>query len=167
MEKVEVIDDNGNVLRIVSRKEAIEKNLKHKAAFVIVKNSNNEFYITQRKNTKRVYPSLWVTGAGGAVNAGESYEEAAHRELLEELGFDSDIIYLFDFDHTSDVNNYKAKVFVTTYDGEISIDSKESEQGKWVSEKELIEYMDKDLICPDTCLYIKEYLMKYARDKNN
>ena len=47
--------------------------------------------IQQRQSGKREYPDLWDVTAGGAVQSGETSVEAAHRELLEELGLDLDL----------------------------------------------------------------------------
>ena len=47
--------------------------------------------IQQRQSGKREYPDLWDVTAGGAVQSGETSVEAAHRELLEELGLDIDL----------------------------------------------------------------------------
>ena len=156
----EVIDDNYNVLDILPREKIIKKNLKHKAALVIVKNSQNQFYIHQRKHTKEVNPLKWVVGAGGAVNLNESFYDAAKRELKEELGIESIVNFLFDFDYKSDINNYKAKIYITNYNGKITLDKNECEQGKWISLDELKFFIENDLLCPDTALYIKKYLEK-------
>ena len=159
--KVEVIDNNFNILKIVTRDEVIKDNLKHKTALVIVKNSKNQIYVNQRKKTKELFPLKWVVGAGGAVHAGETYDEAAKRELKEELGISSPIKFLFNFDYQSDITNYKAKVYLTEYDGEINLNKDESEQGKWVSLEELEILIKKGLLCPDTALYIKKYIKDY------
>ncbi len=53
---------------------------------VIVQNSRDEIYMHQRKETKKIFPSLYGIGAGGKVDAGETPRQAAQRELQEELG---------------------------------------------------------------------------------
>ncbi|MBU0707510.1 hypothetical protein KKG41_04025 [Patescibacteria group bacterium] len=52
-EKVEVIDDDLNVLEVVERREIIKRNLKHKSFLIIVKNSQGQYYVDQRKKTKK------------------------------------------------------------------------------------------------------------------
>lgn len=157
-ELMEVIDDNLNVLRIVPREEVMEKNLKHKGVIIIIKNSKNQFYLHQRKHTKKLYPLQWALGAGGGVKVNESFEQAAKRELKEELNIESDIKLLFDFEYKSDIDNYKAKIYITDYDGEIRLNMDECEQGKWVSLDELKKIAEGDLLCPDTKIFLKKYL---------
>ena len=157
-ELMEVIDDNLNVLRIIPRKEIMEKNLKHKGAIIIVKNSKNQFYLHQRKHTKKLYPLKWAVGAGGGVKVGESFYEASKRELKEELNIESDIEFLFDFDYKSDIDDYKSKIYITKYDGEIRLNEDECEQGKWVSLDELKQFINEGRFCPDTEIFIKKYL---------
>ena len=82
----EVLDENLHIVDTRSRDEIKENNLFHKASLTIIKNAKGEYFVAQRKATKKIYPLQWNLGAGGAVLAGESFEEAALREIQEELG---------------------------------------------------------------------------------
>ena len=157
-EKVEVIDDNFNVLKVVSRKESIAKNLKHRGVLIIIKNSKGQFYVAQRKRTKKVFPLKWGVGAGGAAMPNESFEDAAKRELKEEFGIDDNVEFLFDFSYNTEYNNYKAKVYLSIFDGGIILNEDEFEQGKWVSVEEMTKMFDGGVFCPDTVLFVKKYL---------
>lgn len=57
---------------------------------VIIKNSNNEILLGKRSN-KVFYPNMWGL-PGGLVEKGETLQEAAKRELKEEMGIDIKII---------------------------------------------------------------------------
>jgi 8-oxo-dGTP pyrophosphatase MutT (NUDIX family) len=157
-EQNEVIDREGNTIAIVSRKEIKEKKLRHKAAFIIVKNSKNQYFIAQRSHTKKTYPLKWSFGAGGAVMAGESFDNAAKRELEEELGIKEKVEYLFDFPFDSEEIHYLAKVYETIFNKEVIIEKREYEQGKWASVEEIFNMNKKGDFCPDSILYFEKYL---------
>ena len=157
-ELVEVIDENLKTIDIVPRNEVIEKKLRHKCALVLVRNNKGEFYLAQRKKTKKVFPGLWCAGAGGVVSKGESFEVAAARELEEELGIKVPLQFLCNFDYQGEVGQYKAKLFLALYDGEVEVDPVECEQGKWVSEEGLSEFFNNNWFAPDTALFFKKYL---------
>jgi mutator protein MutT len=156
-EKLEAIDDNFNVLGVYPRSQIRKSNLKHKTSLVIVKNSENQYYIHQRSENKEIYPLKWVVSAGGAVDIGETFEETAVRELKEELGIDASVKYLYDFEFESKYNNYKAKVYLAEYDGEVSMNPDECKQGKWASIDEIRDMIAKDMLCPDTAIFIEKY----------
>eukprot|EP00736_Rhodelphis_marinus_P011970 Rmarinus@m.27837 len=66
------------------------KNQKEKqirTGVVVVVECDNKVLITRRGPQMRSYPSCWVF-PGGHVDDGESLEEGAVRELLEEVGID-------------------------------------------------------------------------------
>jgi len=153
----EVLDENFNVIGTKSRDEIKKENLLHKASLVIVKNSKGEYFVAQRKATKSIYPLKWNIGAGGAVRAGESFEEAASREVKEEIGINAVVKELFEFTWYSDVVSYFAKIFLAEYNGEINVDLEECEQGKWVNEEEMNKMIEKKELTLDTI----EYFLKY------
>jgi len=160
-EQVEVIDDNFNILRIASREEVRDKNLNHKAVGIIIKNSKNQFYAAQRSAKKKVYPLRWELGGGGAVDYGESFEEAAKREIKEELGFDSEPEYLFDFDYSDEYMTFKAKIYLVNHDGEIIVNKEDFEQGKWISVEKVEEMIKNKLLCPDAISFVRKYLDEF------
>ncbi|PTM21588.1 NUDIX hydrolase [Lactobacillus sp. PFC-70] len=51
-------------------------------------NPAGQVLLQQRALNKLNFPGYWDTSSGGAVKAGETIEEAMHREMTEELGFD-------------------------------------------------------------------------------
>lgn len=88
-ERVDWIDDAGNVIEVVPRSRMRAENLLHRSVAVIVTTTDGRLVIQRRADTKDVYPGWWDIGAGGVVAAGEDLGTAARRELAEELGVDA------------------------------------------------------------------------------
>jgi 8-oxo-dGTP pyrophosphatase MutT (NUDIX family) len=53
---------------------------------VLVFNKKGEMWVQWRSRNRAIHPRQFGASAAGGVNVGESYEQAAHRELKEELG---------------------------------------------------------------------------------
>ncbi len=53
-------------------------------------NARGQLLIQQRQPFKQGWPGLWDLSAGGSVLAGESSQQAASRELREEIGYTHD-----------------------------------------------------------------------------
>lgn len=93
MEIWDVYDRYRNLTgKTVIRKErgALEKGEYGLVVHVAVFNKNGEMLIQQRQTTKAQYPNFWDISAGGHSISGEESEDAIHRELLEEIGYDYD-----------------------------------------------------------------------------
>jgi len=86
MEMLDIVDENDNVVGSASQKEIYEKLLPHRIAHVLVFNERGEMALQMRSATKGFCPLHWSTTAGGHVQSGETYEQAALREMQEELG---------------------------------------------------------------------------------
>jgi len=50
--------------------------------------ADNRLLLCKRPESRRAYPGLWTSSAGGHVECNEGYAAAAARELREELGID-------------------------------------------------------------------------------
>lgn len=85
-ELIEVVDENDVVVEVVPRERVRDERLRHRTAFVVVRSSAGEVLAHRRAFTKRIAPGEWDLGFGGGVGVGESYEDAAARELHEEAG---------------------------------------------------------------------------------
>ena len=88
-ELVDVVDADDRVVATVTRRRMRSERLRHRAVFVAVVSSSGEALVQRRAGTKDVWPGRWDVGAGGVVASGESYDDAARRELFEELGIDA------------------------------------------------------------------------------
>jgi dimethyladenosine transferase len=85
-ERFPVVDKNDTILRDASRSEVHANNLRHRAVHILIFNPAREVYLQQRSRWKDRHPLKWDSSAAGHVNAAESYDETARRELKEELG---------------------------------------------------------------------------------
>jgi len=158
VEMVEYLDKNNQLLGVAPRTEAYQKKYKLKAAFVILTNSDGEYFISQRSKTKQLYPLKWTVGAGGAVGAGELFEFAAARELKEELGATPTIKYSFDFNYSADFGGYYGQVFLATWNGKIKLQKKEITKGHWATKEEILTLAKTGELCPDTKIFFEKYL---------
>lgn len=88
MELIEIVDRDGNFTgQIIDKEEAHDRNLLHNEVAVFIINDKKQVLLQKRSANKRFNPNKWALCAGH-VDAGESLESAALRELKEEVGID-------------------------------------------------------------------------------
>lgn len=83
---LDVVDDTDQVTGQRSRADVHRLGLCHRAVHVLVFDPAGRLFVQRRAWWKDCAPGLWDTSAAGHVDAGESYDESARRELAEELG---------------------------------------------------------------------------------
>jgi 16S rRNA (adenine1518-N6/adenine1519-N6)-dimethyltransferase len=83
-----VVDDNDRLLYDAPRPKVHGDNLRHRAVHILIFNDMGEVFLQKRSRSKDRHPLLWDSSAAGHVNAGEEYNDAAQRELKEELGIE-------------------------------------------------------------------------------
>ncbi|MCX4972987.1 NUDIX domain-containing protein [Streptomyces sp. NBC_00620] len=119
----DIVNTDDEVIGQAEKSEIEEKGLICRVAFVMLHNARGELLLHQRAATKRAYPLYWSGAAAGHVNAGETYEEAAHRELHEELGIETKCQRVGNF--YSEADREMVGVFLGSYDGPIKIEEAE------------------------------------------
>jgi 16S rRNA (adenine1518-N6/adenine1519-N6)-dimethyltransferase len=84
-----VVDDANEVIGQQARGAVHRDRLKHRAVHVFLFHRNGDLFLQRRSRLKDVAPGKWDSSAAGHLNVGESYADAARRELGEELGIDA------------------------------------------------------------------------------
>jgi 8-oxo-dGTP pyrophosphatase MutT (NUDIX family) len=85
-ELLDIVDEDDRVVGQSPRGEAYARGLRHRCAFILVRDADERIFVHRRTPTKLVFPSLYDMFVGGVVGAGETYDDAALREAEEELG---------------------------------------------------------------------------------
>ena len=145
MELIEIVDEQGNFTgEVVDKDYAHEHNLLHNEVAVFIINSKGETLLQKRSSNKRYNPDMWTICAGH-VDAYESLEDAAIREVSEEVGLiipkdklykykEADIVLREANSHTT--HYYYAKT--DKKENEFTIQEEELSEVKWLEIDEVI-----------------------------
>ena len=153
-ERVEVVDEHENVVEVVPRWRMRAENLRHRAVYILVTDTADRLLIHRRSETKDVWPGRWDVAAGGVVRVGESYDSAARRELVEELGIDTALPERLEplgpcAYADADVA-LVGRVYLARHDGPVHFADGEVVEATWVSRSELLERLRRDPFVPDS-----------------
>src|SRR5437016_8564037 len=125
-EIVAIVDEYNQVVGALPRREMRARRSLHRATYTLVFNSRGRLYVQKRTTTKDIYPGYYDPVASGVVLAGETYEQAAIRELEEELGIQGVLVNpLFEFYFEDEHNRVWGKAFSCVYEGELVLQAEE------------------------------------------
>jgi isopentenyldiphosphate isomerase len=89
-EILDLVNENDEVIGQVSRNVANSNpNIYHREIGIIVHDEHKKVLLQKRSMTKKVLPGYWIISVAGHIGKGMDPETVAHRELVEELGFDT------------------------------------------------------------------------------
>lgn len=123
------------------RSKTLPENTFRYVVHVCVFNSNGEMLIQRRAEDGKKYSHLWDITLGGGVKAGDTPQQAATRELEEELG------YFYDFSQARPVLTVHFDkgfddYYILNEDVDLSkltLQKEEVCDVKWASEKQIFE----------------------------
>jgi len=162
----EIVDDGNNVIGTATRSQCHgNPGLCHRTAHVIVLNKSDDILLQKRSKGKDIQPGKWDTAVGGHLMAGETFEQAAVREMNEELGIPSDrqINFLFNMKIRNEIESENVAVFSIVYPGPFKIQETEIDEIRFWPKAELMKEMTLKTFTPNCILEIKEF---YAKNDN-
>ena len=129
-EYFEIIDDaTGKVTGRALRSECHgNPALIHRSVHVIVLHPDGDKLLLQKRcMNKDIQPGKWDSAVGGHLACGENYEQAAVREMGEELGLPSSLplTHRFDIKIRNEIESENTRVFSTVCAGPFTIQESE------------------------------------------
>ncbi len=136
-EQVILVNEADEPQGLMEKMEAHQKGLLHRAFSVFVFNENNELLLQQRAKSKYHSGGLWTNTCCSHPRSGEENIDAAHRRLMEEMGFDCELEKLTDFIYRAQLDHGLTEhefdhVFVGRWQGVPDINPVEVESYKWM-----------------------------------
>ena len=126
MEMLYKVNEKDEVLGSIERNKAHKQGVLHRSGAIYLFRSDGQLLIQTRSKTKETFPDCYDSSAAFHVTYGESYEEAAKRELKEETGISAPLRYVGKFTHFNPPENEIVAVFVAQSNNKIKIDKKET-----------------------------------------
>lgn len=173
-ELIDILDQNGiKTGETLSRTEIHKQGLWHRIIVVAIIDKNGHLLMQQRSDNKDTNPGKWDISTAGHVSAGQTSEEAAVREISEEVGLDIDenqLKYICTYKNIANVKeNYIDKqiydFYIVNIDEinleNIKMQESEVQQIKLSSKEEVQEMLDNKVVVRRQEAY-KE-LIKYLK----
>ena len=148
-EYFDLIDDNtGAVIGRAARRECHgNPKLIHRSVRVIVYHPDGRSLLLQKRSAaKDIFPGLWDMAVGGHVDSGETPDQAAVREMGEELGMPPDVPLkkLFQLKVRNEIESENVQEYSAVFGGPFRIQKSELDEVRFFSFDKLKELVGKD-----------------------
>lgn len=145
-ELLDIVNKNDEVIGQKLRSEIYSKKLSNfRVVNAFLMNKDGKLWIPRRTKNKRVFPLCLDASMGGHVSAGETYEQAFARELMEELRID---VNVKPYKHIGNLNPNKhntsayMKVYLILTDNTPNYNTNDFIESFWLYPKELLKLID-------------------------
>mgnify|MGYP000985353457 CR=1 FL=1 len=146
-EVLDVVNAEDEIIGTATRAEIHEKNLAHRSVHILVFDKYKRVYLQQRSKFKDTHPLAWTSSASGHIDAGESYENAAIRELEEELSLEVESTSLTQIGHlpaSGATGSEELRIYAIQYTGQPVWNCYEIEAGRWFDIETVNAWLDSD-----------------------
>jgi isopentenyl-diphosphate Delta-isomerase len=142
LEEVILVDSRDLQIGIAEKSVAHRSGLLHRAFSVLIYDRAGRMLLQQRARSKYHSGGLWSNACCSHPRPGEDTEAAAHRRLLEEMGFDCRLQHVHSFKYRIEVDNGLLEheydhIFLGRCDASPKHDPDEVEAWRWFDPGEL------------------------------
>ena len=138
---IQIVNERDEPIGGTSMQEAYSQGLIHRIVYVVAEDQEGNILLQKRSMNVANDKNRWDISVGGHVDEGEDYQEAAEREMQEELGLSDRQLTEIKRFYSEDtlVHNKHLKRFVRVYkttiarDTSINFNHEEVTQVQWMS----------------------------------
>ena len=146
-EQVILVDEQDNPIGLMSKLEAHQKAVLHRAFSVFIFNDKGELMLQQRAKHKYHSPGLWTNTCCSHQREGESNVQAGKRRLQEEMGFTTELSEVTSFIYKAPFDNGLTEhefdhVLLGYYEDDPEINPDEVASWKWMPLEEVNNDID-------------------------
>ncbi len=137
MELLYHVTRDDSILGSIERSKAHLDQILHPAGMIFLARSDGKILLQRRSSSNKIFPYCWDSSSSFHVTFGESYEQAARRELREETGVSALVDYLGKFSYHVPPENEIVAVFSCKSDDSIRFDQAESSEASFHTRDEV------------------------------
>lgn len=163
-ELVDIVDEHDVVVAVVERRRMRAERLRHRAVFIMVTTSDGRLLVHRRSEAKDLWPGWWDAAVGGVVAAGESYDDAARRELAEEVGIEDPSVPVRPLDSGSYEDDDVALIgycYVVTWDGPLRFADGEVAEARFVDRTDFELLRRRHPFLPDSLALLGGHIERF------
>lgn len=98
-----LVDSDDNIVGYRNKAEAHQgAGLLHRAFSIFLFDDQGQVLLQQRSQSKPLWPLFWSNSCCSHPRRGETYDDAVHRRLREELAVDTELQFLYRFEYHAD-----------------------------------------------------------------
>jgi isopentenyl-diphosphate Delta-isomerase len=134
-----IVDSEDRVLGFRSREDCHEgEGILHRAFSIFIFNGKKELLLQKRSGEKALWPLHWSNSVCSHPRKGESYGDAARRRLIEEMGLQVPLKFLFKFQYQARFRdmgseNELCSVFIGKSNGAVRANKSEVAEWKYIA----------------------------------
>lgn len=141
-ERIILVDEGDCQVGTEEKLEAHRQGKLHRAFSIYIFNKKGELMLQKRHSAKYHSGGLWTNTCCSHPRAGELLQEAVHRRLRQEMGFDCNLNEAFSFIYNVRLDKGLTEheylhVYTGEYDGVPALNEEEAEGWKWMNLDEL------------------------------
>ncbi len=135
-----VVDEDDTILGYRTRYDCHHnKTLIHRAIGIVIFNDKGEILLQKRSKNKDTDPGKYDIAVSGHVGKGESYIQAAQREMLEEIGITTELTFVKKLMIRFPKETEYDCIFKATYNGAFTINKEEIDEAIFMKKREIIK----------------------------
>jgi isopentenyl-diphosphate delta-isomerase len=138
-----VVDENDNIIDYKTKIECHQGDgILHRAFSIFIFNRDGQLILQKRSAQKPLWPLFWSNSCCSHPRKGESLDSAIHRRLEEELGFDTQLSYLYTFHYQAKFKEKGSEhelcaVYIGKSDAPVKVNDTEIAEWKTIDPDEL------------------------------